>query len=92
VLVGGGYIFLRKLAAAAEEEVIHLFDEELLGFAGPGLEAVLVEEHLLALHPLVPGFLADILVDFLSEVRVERWLVETLHFSFVSCAENHVRH
>ena len=32
-----------------------MFAEELLGFLGPGLQAVLVEEYVLALDPLAPS-------------------------------------
>jgi hypothetical protein len=85
-------VFFGEFAAGAEEELVHLLDEELLGFFGPGLEAVLVEEHLLALDPFAPGFLGDVLVDLLAEVGVEGRFVEAFHFGFVFGAENHVRH
>ena len=86
------HVLFREFAAGAEEELVHLLDEELLGFLGTGLEAVLVEEHLLALHPFAPGLGGDVLVDLLTEVGVEGGFVETFHFGFVLCAEDHVCH
>jgi len=90
--VRGGYVFLGQFAAGAEEELVHLLDEEFLGLAGPGLQAVLVQQHLLALDPLVPGLLRDVFVDLLAEIGVEGRLRQTFHLSFVLGAENHVCH
>ena len=73
--MGWGYVLFRQLAARAEEELVHLLDEELLCFAGPGLETVFVEQHFLALDPFSPGFFGDVFVDLLTEVGVERRFV-----------------
>src|SRR6266851_2059318 len=91
-LVGGGYVFLGQGAAFAEEEVVHLLHEELLGFAGPGLEAVFIQKHLLALYPLAPGLFADVFEDLLAEIGVEGGFVQAFHLGFVLCAEHHMRH
>jgi hypothetical protein len=90
----GGDVFLGQCAAFAfaEKEAVHLLDEELLGFARPGLQTVLVEEHLLALDPFAPRLFRDVVVDLVAEVGVERGLVEAFHFGLVLAAEHHVWH
>ena len=92
VLLRGGNVLLRHRAAIGEEERLHLLDEELLGLRRPGLKAIFVEQHLLALNPLVPGCLRDILEDLLTEIGIERGLFETLHLLLVANAKNGGRH
>uniref|UniRef100_E6QNC6 Uncharacterized protein n=1 Tax=mine drainage metagenome TaxID=410659 RepID=E6QNC6_9ZZZZ len=85
-------VFGGQSCAVAEEELFHLFDEEGLRLWGPGLEAVFVEQHLLALDPLVPSLAGDAFVDFLTEFRVEGRFVEALHLLFVARAKDHMCH
>lgn len=85
-------VFLREGRAFAEEELLHLLNEELLGLGSPRLKPVFVEEHFLVVDPLAPRRLGDILVDFLSEFRVERGLVEALHLLFVTNTKYCMRH
>ena len=75
-LDAGWNVFLGDGAAFAEEELFHLIYKKLLGFLGPGLQAVFVQEHFLAFNPLAPGLLADVLIDFLTEIGVEGGLVQ----------------
>jgi hypothetical protein len=72
--MGGRHILLgqRTAFALAEEEAVHLLHQKILRLARPGLQAILVEQHLLPLHPLAPGLLGDVLVYLLAEAGVER--------------------
>src|SRR5258708_6059164 len=66
-----------KSGALAEEEILHLFEQELLRFLSAQVEAVLVHDHLHVLHPHLPGLFGDVLVDALAEgMAFERHLVE----------------
>ena len=53
--MGRGDVFAGKRRSAAEKELLHLLHQELLGLRGPGLQAVFVQKHLLAVDPLGPG-------------------------------------
>src|SRR5512146_1561106 len=75
-LLAFGSVFGRRLGAFAEEIVLHLLRDELLVLLAPGLQTVLVQQHLLQVPPLRPRLLADILVNPLPERRIERGLVE----------------
>ena len=71
----------RQLRALAEEILVHLFEEEFLGLRGAEVEPVLVHEHLHVLHPHLPGFLGDAVVDLLPQrMAFERDFVQALHF------------
>src|SRR5665213_3426812 len=67
-LLGRSDKFLGQRTALAEEEFVHLLDQKLLRLACPGLQTVLIQQHLLALHPLAPGLFGDVFVDLLAEV------------------------
>ena len=60
---------LRQRRAFAKEELLHLLDQELLRLRGPGLQAVLVQQHLLPVHPLAPRRLRDVLVRSSGRTR-----------------------
>src|ERR1035437_6261676 len=49
--------FLRQRRACTEEKLLHLLHQELLCLRSPGLQPVLVQQHLLPVHPLAPGCL-----------------------------------
>src|ERR1017187_2637406 len=86
---GGRDEIRRQGRTVAKEETVHLLDEELLGFPGAEVQAVLVHEHLHAVHPHLPGFLGNVVVDLLPErMAVERHFVEALHFAL----ELHTEH
>src|ERR1700729_800392 len=91
-LVRGGNVVSRQRRPGAEEEILHLLHKELLRLRQPGLEAVPVQQHLLAAEPLVPWSLGHVLIDLLAKLRVEGRLVEGFHFLLVANAKNHVRH
>src|ERR1019366_2368061 len=76
----------------AEKELFHLFHKKGLRLRGPGLQAVLVQQHLLPLSPLCPGCLRDVLEYFLTELRVERRLIKAFHLFLVPHAKNHMCH
>src|SRR5579863_5945343 len=65
------HILLGQRRTLAKEELFHLLHEELLGLWRPGLQAILVQQHLLAVHPLAPCSLRHVLKDLLAELRVE---------------------
>src|SRR5581483_7367381 len=88
-LVRGRDVLAGQRGSGAEEELLHLLDKELLRLGRPGLQTVLVQQHLLAFHPLVPRCFGDVLVDLLAKLGVEGWLVETLHLFLVANAKNH---
>src|SRR5207248_3079758 len=74
----------------AKEEILHLFEEELLRFLGAEVEAVLVHDHLHMLHPQLPGLFGDVFIDALAEgVAFERHLVEAGHFLLELNAMDH---
>src|ERR1019366_6852021 len=58
-----GHETRRQRRAFAEEELFHLLRDDLLRLFLEGQQAVLVENHLHAFFPHVPGFLRDAWVD-----------------------------
>src|SRR5206468_706606 len=71
LFLGGGNVLHRRSCALPEEIFLHLLNDYFLILAAGGIEAVLVQQHLAELRPLLPGLLGDILVDFLAKVGVE---------------------
>src|SRR5579884_2209448 len=70
----------RQSRAFPEEELLHLLQQKLLRLGVPQVEPVLVHDHLHALHPQLPGFLRDLLVDALAERVAFEWdFVEARH-------------
>src|SRR5208282_6718498 len=59
----GWLVAFRRLTALAEEVLLHLLNDEVLMLFLPGLEAILVEQHLHVVLPVVPGLFADALID-----------------------------
>src|SRR5690349_16688209 len=60
----------------AEEELLHLLLDDLLGFPRGRAQTVFIDDHLQVLEPHVPGLLGDVLIDALSELAAPRRLVE----------------
>ena len=69
----------RERGSFAEEEVLHLRADQLLAFFLPGHQPVLVEDHLLALFPELPGLRRDVLVDALADLAGPRRRVQARH-------------
>src|SRR5215469_2403928 len=86
------HVLARQCRSGTEEELLHLLHQELLRLRRPWLQPVLVQQHLLALHPLAPRGFRHVLVNLLPELRVERRLVQAFHLALVANAKNHVRH
>jgi len=80
--VRGRNVFGGTRGPLAEEELFHLFDDDFLVLLAGGVEAIFVEQHLAMLHPLAPRLLRDVVVDFFSEVAVERRLGKAGQFLF----------
>ena len=82
----------RQLRALAEEVLVHLFEQEFLGLRGTEVEAVLVHEHLHVLHPHLPRFLGDVVVDLLPQgMAFERDFVQSFHLLLELHAEDFAR-
>src|SRR5688500_10431993 len=58
--------------AGAEQELVGLLVQELLGLGVAHVQAVVVDEHGLLLEPLLPADVADAVLDALAQVVVER--------------------
>src|SRR6185436_9699147 len=58
----------RQRRSFAEEEVFHLRADQLLAFLLPGHQPVLVENHLLALFPELPGLRRHTLINPLADL------------------------
>src|SRR5450432_3188819 len=72
----------RQRRALAEEVTVHLLQQKFLRLLGAQVEPVLVHEHLHVLHPHLPGFFGNGLVDLLAQrMALERSLVEPFHFA-----------
>ena len=72
--------FLRLLRSVAEEELLHLELQPLAVRGLDGREPVFVDQHDLVLHPLLPGFLRDVLEDAFAELARIRRPVEARRF------------
>src|SRR5581483_10347211 len=57
----------RQCRALAEKEVLHVLRHEVLRLFLPGHEAILVEDHLHAVFPELPGVDRHVLVDALTQ-------------------------
>src|SRR5919206_2589027 len=71
VYLGGG-------RAAAEEEGFHVVEEEALRVLVHEVEAVVVDDHVLAREPLLPALLADFRPDALPDLVREGGVAERL--------------
>src|SRR6266550_7202873 len=85
-------VFLGRDRSVAEEELLHVADNDFLVFAAGRVEAVLVKYHLAEFRPLVPGFLRHAVIDLLAEFGVKGRLVEAGQLLFQLYAKNFVRH
>src|SRR5512137_933162 len=66
------HVIRRQLRALAEEELLRLLEEDLVGAGVSRGQPVLVHDHLEVLEPHLPGFLGDGVVDALAEIVRER--------------------
>src|SRR3954454_5772854 len=80
-LLRGRDVSRRSLGATAEEVVLHLALEVLAGALVRQVQPVLVDQHGLLLEPLLPGFLADAVVDPLAQFAGIGGKVEALGFA-----------
>ena len=91
-LMGDGNKVRRRRGALPKEILLHLLNDEFLGVGRTEIEPILIHEHLQMLHPTLPGFLRNVVVNALTEgVSFERNLVETFGFLLQFDAENTVR-
>src|SRR5262245_65126711 len=82
----------RRLRAGAEEEFLHLADEELPRLRLEGHEAVFVDQHGLVPEPLLPGFPRDLLEDALAELTRIRRAIEAFRLAAELHAVDHPGH
>ena len=93
-LLGEAYSIVEVERIQEEEQSLrrrktfHLLSDKFLSFLGGGSQAILVNEHPQMVHPLIPGFLRDIVVYPLAQFTAPRGLLETWKFS----AELHTFH
>src|ERR1700680_709291 len=66
----------RQRGALAEEEVFHVLAHELLSLFLPRHQPILVQDHLHAVFPQLPGFRRDVLENPLAELTGPRRGVE----------------
>jgi hypothetical protein len=85
-------IFLWKLRALAEKILLHLLNQELLGFRPPGLQAVFIQEHFGVLGPHTPRFSADVVINLLSEWGIKGRFIQARQFPAKLCAFHHSGH
>src|SRR6266850_2402905 len=71
-----GHVARWQRGAFAEEEIFHMFGNELLCFLLPRHQAVLVQDHLHPLFPELPGVDRHVVVDALAELAGPRHIVE----------------
>ncbi len=76
--------------AFAEEELLHLFHDYFLILLAGRIQTVFVEQHLAVLCPLAPGLLGNLVVNLLTQFRIERRLFQPRQFLFQFGAENFV--
>src|SRR5271156_2947056 len=69
--VSGRNVFLGKRRSLAEKVLLHLLYQKLLRFPRPGLQAVLIQQHLLPLDPLPPCLFRDLVVNLVAKITVK---------------------
>ena len=75
-----GHISRWERRPLAEEEIFHVLADQLLRLFLPRHQPVLVEDHLHALFPQLPGLAGDVLVNPLTQFARPRRCVETRKF------------
>ena len=70
------YVVARRGCAFAEKVLFHLLDDRGLVLAAGGIEPVFVQQHLAEFRPPLPGLERDVIVDFLTQLRIERRLIQ----------------
>ena len=81
-----------QLRSRAKEILLHLLDEELLGFRLPRLEPVFIQQHLGVLGPHLPRLGAHVFIDLLPQFGVERGFIQAGKFASKLCAFDHSGH
>src|SRR5919206_2584526 len=71
-------VYLRLGRAAAEEEGFHVVEEEVLRVLVHEVEAVVVDDHVLALEPLLPADRANLRADALPHLVREGRVTQPL--------------
>jgi hypothetical protein len=66
--------------ALSKEILLHLPDDYFLIFTPRRVQAVLVQQHLAKLRPLLPSLLRHIVVDFLAKLGIEGGLFQPGQF------------
>src|SRR5882757_8969361 len=67
---------LRLLRPLSKKELLHFLDQERPRLGLDGGEPVLVDEHGLMRHPLLPAFLGHVRVDALAQISGVREVIE----------------
>src|SRR5439155_23117021 len=70
------HVTRRQRGAVAEEEILHVLGDEILCFLLPRHEPVLIEDHLHALLPELPGIFRDVVENALTELAGPRHRIE----------------
>src|SRR5678809_926447 len=87
-----GDVLGRCRAARAEQKVLALLLEHLVRFLRGQVEAVLVDEALGVLDPVLPGLRGNVVVDPLAERVLERLVGQTWKVLVVLRALDHAAH
>jgi hypothetical protein len=85
-----GDVVRREGGPFAEEEIFHVFRHEILGLLLPRHQAILIENHLHAFFPELPGLNGDVLENALAQFARPGWRVQArelfLEFHALHCA------
>src|ERR1019366_10475086 len=76
-----GHEFFRFIRAFAEEELLHLLDQEGAGLRFDGGEPIFIDQHGLMSHPLRPRFLRHRIVDAFAQFPGIRQVIEAFDFT-----------
>src|SRR5512139_3592787 len=91
-LRGRRAVVRRELRALAEEELLGLLVQDLVGARIARREPVLVEDHLEVLEPHLPGLLGDAFVDALAQLVRKRPEGEARQLPAELPAHHHASH
>jgi hypothetical protein len=72
------HVIGRQRGAFAEKKVFHMFSDQVLRFLLPWHQTVLVEDHLHAFLPQLPGLRGDMLKDPLPKLTRPRRCIKAL--------------
>src|SRR5262249_41692482 len=91
-LGGGRLVVGGELRAFAEEELLCLVEQDLVGLLRAARQPVLVHDHLEVLQPHLPRILRNALVDALAELVVPGLELQARKFLPELCTIDHPRH